>query len=189
MTLQAMIELTRDKGPMTAKQIAAELGLQISGINTSIRRARRDGSDLLRIARWAWNIPKYAPGPGEDAPFDGVSGQILSHLELTGNATASEIATELGLSREIVESSIYRLHQGASLHIGDWKSARGNKGGRKAAVYVFGKGRDVPRPDRTFSKRDERRQARKKQKVLAVMARNQASRIFRQRDVPQIEQE
>ena len=147
MSRHAIRQLTARKGPMTIKQLSLELGLTESTVRTTVRRARAYGTEHLRIAGWAQDVPKYGPGPGPDVEGGSTAQRILDWLENGERATVSQLAERLGITKSAAESAVRRLREKrGKLRIVGWSLARG-KGGRESPIWAKGPGPDEPRPD------------------------------------------
>lgn len=147
MSRHLIIALTRRRGPMTAKQLAMETGLEGSTVRTNIRRARAHGTKYLRIAAWAGDLPMYGPGPGDDVEGGTTGDKILAYLETHEPAPATVIAAAIGLTTAVVDPAIRRLRDKKRVHVVDWKRRVGERGGREAGVFKAGPGKDAERPD------------------------------------------
>jgi DNA-binding CsgD family transcriptional regulator len=149
MSRAAILAITRRSGPMTAKQLAMEMGMGESTVRTCIRRSRAGGrTDILRIAGWAGDVPLYGPGPGDDEEGGNTGERVLQSLRDQGPATASELAERLGITASVVDSAVRRIrktHARLKMHITGWRLHRGS-GGREAAIHAAGTGKDAPRP-------------------------------------------
>ena len=144
----------------------------ISGINTSIRRARAGGTEHLRIAAWAMDVPKYGPGPGPDEYGGSTADFIVAHLETESPASVAQLAAALGLSNDAVQSSIRRLRKKprrGRLIITGWALIRG-RGGREGPIYGIGTASDAPRPDFSHAQREAEKRYTTKRRVSSVMA-------------------
>lgn len=177
MTRAAIIALTRAHGPMTAKQLSIELGLQDNSVNISIRRARAHGTKYLIIADWRGAIPMYGPGPGDDVEGGGVERRVLSWLEDSGRrATVAEMAAALGMTTTAVDAAVRRIRtrerdlvpSRRSMHVVDWRRHIGS-GGRESAIYMHGPGGDAPRPDFSGAGREHSRRRNEKYRVLRAL--------------------
>lgn len=172
MSRAAIIAITRRIGPMTAKQLAWELGIAESSIRTSIRRARDHGTAHIRIAGWAMDVAKYGPGPEDDADGGSTSQLILARLDEAGPESVIALAEILKVSVEAIDSAIRRLRakKGRSgLVITGWRLTRG-KGGREGPIYGLGKGEDAPRPDFSNAQRQSERRYVAKRRVQRVLS-------------------
>lgn len=165
MSRYAMLQLLRRKGPMTAKGIAIELGLQHSTIRTCIQRARAGGSDILCIVDWRGKVAVYGPGPGQDVEGGGTEWRILSMLEHGEQATVAQIAARLCASRTSIEAAIHRIRaKGKPLRVVAWYRHRG-RGGRASPVFTSGPGEDAPAPDFTHAQSEALSRYREKIRV------------------------
>lgn len=169
MSRHAIISLTTKHGPMTAKQIALELGIGESSVRTSIRRARAYGTRYLRIAGWAQDVPKYGPGPGDDVAGGSTADHILERLQDGGPATVAQLTLELGTTTGTIDSAVRRLRRkGGVIRIVGYKLHRGS-GGREAAIFAFGPGRDAKRPDFSNAQREAERRYAEKRRIQSVL--------------------
>lgn len=181
MSRAGIIAVTRRLGPMTAKQLESELGINASSIRTSIRLARAHGTVHIRIAGWAMDVAKYGPGPEDDAEGGSTSQLILSRLDEAGPASVQMLADELEITAQAVDSAIRRLRAKkgkGGLVITGWRLMRGT-GGREGPIYGLGKGKDVPRPDFRQAQRDAERRYAEKRRIRSVLAGG-ATRASRQ---------
>ena len=173
MSRHAIIALTRRMGPMTAKQLAAELRICESSVRTSICRARAHGTQHIRIAAWAMDVAKYGPGPGEDEPGGSTIDLVLAHLEDGVTATVAQLASALGCTPKSVDSAIRRLRAkpgGNVIRIAGWSLARGHSG-RESPIYEFGRSADAKRPDFSQAQRQAEVRYNIKRRTIAVMAK------------------
>jgi DNA-binding CsgD family transcriptional regulator len=156
---------------MTVKQLALELSIGESSVRTSIRRARAGGrTDILRIAGWAADVPRYGPGPGDDEEGGSTSDRVMQSLEDHGPATVAALATRLKATIDTVDNAVRRLRKKrGNLHIKAWKTHRGS-GGREAAVYASGPGKDAERPTFENAQREAERRYQEKKRVQRGVA-------------------
>ena len=162
--------MTRNQGPMTAKQLASALSVQDGTLRTSLRRARAHGTKYIRIADWAGGVPMYGPGPEPDAEGGTTADRILQMLRDGGRASVSLLARRLELDVRTVDSAMRRLRKKkGKVHVVGWERRIGEKGGREGAVYAAGPGRDVPRPDFSNSQLEAERRRAEKRRVQAVL--------------------
>lgn len=169
MSRHLIIAITRRQGPMTAKQLAMETGLQESTVRTNVRRARAHGTKYLRIAAWAGDVPMYGPGPGDDVDGGTTGDKILAYLETHEPAPAVVIAAAIGLTTAVVDPAIRRLRDKGRVHVVDWKRRVGERGGREAGVFKSGPGRDAPRPDFTGMARVYEQRRVEKRRVARII--------------------
>jgi DNA-binding Lrp family transcriptional regulator len=171
MSRHHIIKLTQKKGPMTVKQLAAELNINDSSLRTCLRRARAHGTKHLRVADWVGGIALYGPGPEPDAPGGSTGDQIMAYLDTEQSATVSQMAEHLGLSATAVDGAVRRLRlkRPKRLYIAGWKRRIGQRGGRMAAVFARGNWPDAPKPDVTDAQNEaEKRRAEKRRVASAV---------------------
>lgn len=147
MSRHLIIKLTQKKGPMSAKQLADEVGINESSMRTCIRRARAHGTKHIRIAAWAGNVALYGPGPEPDTEDMTTVGQIRDYLEIQGAGTNAQIAKHTSMSMMAVDAATRRLHQAGVIYVSAWKRRIGMRGGRMAAVFSLGRFYDTPKPD------------------------------------------
>lgn len=170
MSRRAIIDITTRLGPMTVKQLAAELRIQDSTLRTNIRRARAHGTKYIRIAAWAGGVPLYGPGPEPDVE-GGSTGERIMQLMLGGErATVARMAVLLGLDTSVVDPAVRRLRaKPGKLHIVGWDRRIGETGGREGAIYMAGPGKDVPRQDFTNSQRESERRRNERRRIKKVL--------------------
>lgn len=170
MSRALLVALTRRHGPMTAKQLALESGLCESTVRTCIRRARAHGTEHLRIADWASDVPMYGPGPDEDVEGGTTAQKVIACLQDGGPATVATIATRLGLTNSVVDSAVRRMRaKPGTLHVVRWVRQVG-RGGREAAVFALGVGKDAPRPNFEDAQRQAERRYNEKRRVASESA-------------------
>lgn len=155
MSRHAVIALTTRLGPMSVKQIAAELRVQDSTMRTCISRARAHGTKYIRIAAWAGSIALYGPGPEPDAEGGSTGDRIMQLMTGGERATVRRMADLLGLPMSVVDPAVRRLREKpGKLHIVGWERRTGGTGGREAPIFMSGPGKDAPRPDFASARRE-----------------------------------
>jgi predicted ArsR family transcriptional regulator len=166
----AIIAITSKKGPMTAKQLAAELGLRYSTVRICINRARAHGTKFLVIMKWYGGTPAYGPGPGDDAEGGATGERIIAWLKDGGPSTMRSIAPEIGVSVVAAESAMRRMRKiPGKVHVVRWALARGT-GGRESPVFAAGPGRDAKRPDFTNSQRQAEQRYAERRRIARRLA-------------------
>lgn len=170
-----IMKITREKGPMSAKQLAAEIGINDSSVRTVIRRARAHGTRYIRIADWAGNVALYGPGPAEDAEDTRTIAKIIDYLEGQRVGTNAQIAKHTGLSEAAVDAATRRMHLSIKAHdprrlyIAGWQRRIGKLGGRMSAIFAIGNRKDEPKPDNSrVQKEAEQRYAEKRRIKTAL---------------------
>ena len=166
MSRAAIIAITRKLGPMSAKQLAAELRIQASSLRTCLRRARAHGTKYIRIASWAGGVPMYGTGPEPDVEGGSTGERVMSLLEDGGRSTVAAMAKRLGMTALAVDAAVRRLRKKPGmLHIVGWERRIGQPGGREGAIYKAGPGKDAPRPDFSNSQLEAERRRNEKRRI------------------------
>ena len=171
MSRNYIIKITQKKGPMSIKQLAAEVGINDSSMRTCIRRARVHGTKHIRIADWAGGVPLYGPGPDEDEPGGHTGERILALLAFEPRGTVAQVADKLGLTPLAVDGAMRRLHRSRpkQVYVIDWKRRIGKRGGRMAAVFAKGAKPDAKKPDASRAQAEaEARRAERRRVASAV---------------------
>lgn len=171
MSRNYIIKITQKKGPMSAKQLAAEVGINDSSMRTCIRRARAHGTKYLRVADWAGGIPLYGPGPEDDEPGGHTGERILALLEFEPRGTVAQVADKLDLSTLAVDGAMRRLHRSRpkQVYVIDWKRRIGKAGGRMAAVFARGNLPDAPKPDTSRAQAEAEARRAEKRRVASAL--------------------
>lgn len=144
-----IIKLTA-RTPMTVEELATAMGIQGSSVRTSIRRARAHGNTYLRIAGYRGHAPLYAPGPDPDVGVPGDSrsrARVLVELDRSPGSTVRQVSEALGLPLSMLDAVFRRMHRDGLIHISGYELFHGKTGGgRPAAAYTAGPGRDAAYP-------------------------------------------
>jgi len=171
MSRNYIIKITQKKGPMSIKQLAAEVGINDSSMRTCIRRARVHGTKHIRIADWAGGVPLYGPGPDEDEPGGHTGARILALLEFEPSGTVAQVADKLDLTTLAVDGAMRRLHRSRpkQVYVIDWKRRIGKLGGRMAAVYAKGNKPDAEKPDTSRARAEAEARRAEKRRVASAL--------------------
>lgn len=190
MSRHYIMKITREKGPMSAKQLAAELGINESSTRSCIRRARTHGTRYLRIAAWAGNVALYGPGPAEDAECTDTVAQIVDYLEGQRTGTNAQIAKHTGLSVTAVDSATRRMHKSTKAHdprrlyIAGWQRRIGKLGGRMSAIFAIGNRKDEPKPDNSCVQKEAEKRYAEKRRIKTALRTGQRLRGPKTRATP-----